>query len=376
MKKASIISFQFADNYGAILQIYALSKVLESKNVNVDVINFSPIELAMPYSPGINVKRYIQNRGLVGTIRAGLIKLKYYSKNKHRQINFQNFKDEFLSITTKEYTKVIELFNSESLKKYDYYIVGSDQVWNPDFYRYAKEAYFLNFAPKSSTKISYAASIAKKLNDENKTVFHEELKNFDYISVREDSAKNQIKNLTEKKIQVTLDPTLLLTKRDWIKLFEKKEKEEKYIFVYDLVMSSTIVKLANKLSKEMNAKVICYSNGKLYDNLLYSFDGVNPKEFLRLIDDADFIITSSFHGVAFSLALEKQFYTVPHPTRGSRMIDLLVSLGLEDLLVTEMSDDGEGLCLNKIDYSDVNSKLNKMRNDSVQFLCDSLQKYK
>src|SRR5699024_2489614 len=120
---------------------------------------------------------------------------------------------------------------------------------------------FLNFAPKNSIKLSYAASISNTLDKGESVFFKNELTKFDYISVREISGKNQLKNLTHKPVEITVDTTLLLTKNECKKLISNRSTNEKYILVYDLITDPTIVELANKLAKKMDAKIICYSNG-------------------------------------------------------------------------------------------------------------------
>ncbi|MGO4940653.1 polysaccharide pyruvyl transferase family protein [Fundicoccus sp. Sow4_D5] len=373
MKKASIISFQFADNYGALLQIYALSYKLKNKGLSVEVVDFSPKELNRPYALGLDIKYTLKKLGFFRTIATGLIKLKNLRKNINKKKNFQRFRNDLLELTEEKYFTSEDLMNTSKLNKYDYYFVGSDQVWNPAFFQYGIDAYFLNFAPKESTKISYAASIAEELDENNKEVFEENLKRFDYISVREESAKKSIESLTDKNVSVTLDPTLLLDKTEWQMIMSNKRINERFILVYDLVRDQRIIELSNYVAEKLNAKIVCFSDVKYYENTLFSFNGENPIDFLKLVNDAEFVITSSFHGTAFSLLFEKQFLTVPHPTRGSRMIDLLETIELSERLVTEF--DNDKINLNEIvDYSKVNILIKQLQKESNEFIEKSLLK--
>src|SRR5699024_1370070 len=127
---------------------------------------------------------------------------------------------------------------------------------------------------------------------------------------------------------------LLLSKKDWMSSLNIVSKGiEDFILVYDLVKDERIISIANKLSDELSVPIVSFSGKEGYSNWKGSFKEQGPKELIELFIKAKYVVTSSFHGTAFSIIFEKQFYTVPHPTRGSRMIDLLNSLGLEDRLI-------------------------------------------
>ena len=152
--------------------------------------------------------------------------------------------------------------------------------------------------------------------------------------------------------------------------YQKIKIKEKYLLVYDLVKTPLLVKLVNKISKENDLKVISFSSNKGYKNWLKSFSYSSPSELLGLFMGAQKVVTSSFHGTAFSLIFEKDFYTIPHPTRGKRMIDLLNNLSLEDRLIEKEVDIYN---IRSIDYATTNKKLEKMINKSIKYLEDSLR---
>lgn len=368
MKTASILSFQFANNYGAILQIYALSETLKKLNLEVEVIDYRPLTLSEPHNPRMNVKHNLKTTGLSSTMKSLAVRTFKYKSSKKRTKNFKQFKNQFLNMTEKSYSSNEELHELEN--QYDYFFVGSDQVWNPYYLESTNSSYFLNFAGDHSKKISYAASIAAtSLNNSNKKLFEENLENIDCLSVREQSGKELIDALTSKEVKVTLDPTLLLKKDEWYKIADSKQSYDKFILVYDLEKTTTIINLANKLSEKTGYKIISFSRGKEYINHYFSFVEKNLNEFLGLFKEAEFVITSSFHGTVFSVICEKNFLTVPHTTRGSRMIDLLHSIGLNDRLI--YSEDTE-LPQEIINYTEPNKKLDELRKDSIQFIKESL----
>lgn len=373
MKKASILSFQFADNYGAVLQIYAMSKILENKGFSVEVIDFNPEKLAKPYKAGLDLSMFKESENIKSSIRTILIKLFTLRRNLRRNKNFEDFRNNYLNLTDDRFYTSQDLDKAESLKLYDVYIVGSDQVWNPAFFEAANDAYFLNFANESSLKIAYAASIAEEISEESFDIFEKNLKNFNAISVRESSAKDEIQPITDKDIMVTLDPTLLMKQDFWKTIIPAAPLPKPFILVYDLVKDERIIKVANSIAKELNCKIISYSYHKGYENWHSTFAGCHPTEFLRLYRDAEFVVTSSFHGTAFSLLFEKKFYTIPHPTRGSRMIDLLNTVGLSDRIISSL--DNEVDSNSQIDYAEANKKLSEMRNDSMCFIDNAIHNH-
>jgi polysaccharide pyruvyl transferase WcaK-like protein len=367
MKKVGIITFHCADNYGAVLQVFALMEVIKANNFNVEIIDYSPIEIINPYTQFINIKYSIDNKGYLKTTKEIIKRIFDYKKIKTRIKNFSEFRKDYLNLSVKKYLTELEL--TKDRPKYDFYITGSDQVWNPDFFLKTGGAYFLDFADKTGVKISYAASIAKQVEEKHLIYYEQYLKNFDYISVRENSAKEILSKYTDKEVSVTVDPTLLISKERWSEIATYNNKT-KYILVYDLIKDPVTVSIANKIAKNYNCKIISYSSGKGYDNWYCSFSVSSPTEFLGLVENAEFIVTSSFHGTAFAIIFNKPFYTIPHPTRGSRMIDLLHDLGLNERIIN--TADNFSIANKDIDYVEVNNNLIKLRENSYKFLNNAL----
>ncbi|MDD2391371.1 MAG: polysaccharide pyruvyl transferase family protein [Bacilli bacterium] len=369
MKKIGIITFHCADNLGAVLQVYALQKKINKLGLESEVIDFKPLELLYPY--GLKNLKDVKKRGFIKTIKS-IVVLIIRRKVKNKRDVFKKFREKYLVISKQTY------YESEDLNanppQYDYYITGSDQVWNPDFFEKIGKSYFLDFASPSSTKISYAASITKKMDDSFNDVFKKNIDRFDFISIRESEHVRFLKNLTEKPITVALDPTLLLDKEDYNVLLSKSKIKEKYILVYDLEYNEELVKLANKISEEKGYKIVSYSDHKNYENRIKTFRYEGPSEFISYLENAEFVLTTSFHGVAFSVIFKKPFYTIPHKTRGTRMIDLLNSIGLEDRIVYNF-DDLESINY-ELDYSKPFELLNKRREESSNFLITALDEKK
>ena len=367
VKTAGIITFHCADNFGAVLQTYALQTTINKMNVNVEIIDFQPPILTSQYKLKFDVNYILSEYGFVVLTRRIVGRLLRIHSLGERNRLFSIFRKRYLNISNETYKNFDELCNSH--KKYDYYITGSDQVWNFEFDTNTNEAYFLSFAPKGALKLSYAASTGKKINEENKKLLISKLEDFDYISVREKTTHEVIKDFVESN--VCLDPTLLLTKEEYIENLKLEETDSKYIFVYDLEYNAELTNLANKLSNEYNLKIITYSKDKKkYINNAQSINSKGPLDFLNYIKNSTIVITNSFHGVCFSIIFNKNFYCFPHKTKGARMVDLMEMLELNHRIIyNELTKDD----INKeIDYQKANSILSQERNKSIDYLMNAL----
>jgi hypothetical protein len=370
MNKAGIITFHCSDNFGAVLQVYALQEVIKEMNIDVEIIDFRPKELTTPYNHSVDFIKYFKDKRFKSATKLFLANIYNYKNIKVRLKAFNLFRGNYLKLSTSKYYTSKDLLNNPP--EYKYYITGSDQVWNPYFKKAIGDSYFLDFVNNQSMKISYAASIAQTVEQELVKDYKNYINQFDYISIREKSSLDFLKGICNKNINVSLDPTLLLNKEKWKVISQKPEIKEKYILVYDLQNNHELVRLANKISKDNNLKVISYSNKRKYNDAIQSFKYKGPREFLGLFENAELILTSSFHGTVFSIINEKPFYTIPHSTRGSRMIDLLKILNLEDRIVYK-SDDVKKI-ENNINYGKVNSLLEYHRQESIHYLKKSFGK--
>lgn len=190
----------------------------------------------------------------------------------------------------------------------NFFVVGSDQVWNPYFGGYSYE--FLTFAPKEK-RFSFAASIGTDQIPENqKPYFKKYLSEMNYISVRENKAAEIVKDLTGRDVDVVLDPTLLLPKEQWIEIVSKPniEIDENYICTYFL---GEIPEAVYSFAKKKNLKI--YKLNSIEQKELYD---INPAEFLYMIKNADYVLTDSFHAVVFSIIFNKDFYVFERKQAG------------------------------------------------------------
>ena len=343
MKKTGIITFEHEENYGAVLQCYALKEFLKSKGAESYVIN--------------------------------------KHKDKGKLISFGNPKS-FLKSVYLSIPKILKRRKTDRFKKkyfnyldfdirdnIDIFILGSDQVWNPDFIKGEEQIYFAGFEKKKNSLVaSYAASVGKEfLNDIEKEIFRDNLRNVDVISVREEKGKELLKDLTDKEIEVLLDPTLLITKDHWEKLIISEHGTiGKYLLLYHLWDYNDTLKAAQKIASDLNLKIIeLKPNATIGSPLSEIFNPVGPSDFLRLFKDASVVVTNSFHGVAFSILFKKEFYVVSSKSWSTRITNLLDKFNLSERFINV---DKQINYTDLIDYKFTDEILEKERLRSGEYI--------
>lgn len=356
-QKIGMISFHRAINYGAILQVYALQEKVNELGAECTILDYRNEKLEshhkeMKLSDCKEIKDYI----------IYFLLHKNYNEKFHA---FRNFSYKYLNMS-KPYYSAKELEKVED--EYDRFITGSDQVWNFSISN-LDPAYFLSFNKGAFKKNSYAASFGvNSLPEKYKDKYYNLLKEFNYLSVREQQGAKIISKLFRKDVQVVLDPTLLISKEEWFKLSKDYFSKNKYILVYAFGGSKNIMDLAKNISKKTGYKVVWISNTyKKSINIKY-VKSAGPEEFLGLFKNAEYIITNSFHGTALSINFNKQFFTELLPeSKGtnSRMEDILELFKLENRIITSSNSSVIDI---PIDYTEVNRILKTERKRSIDFL--------
>ena len=362
MKKIGIVTFHRAHNYGATLQAYALEKILEEKEYEAKFINYINYEIDKQYKI-----LKIDKRNILSIFKSIISSIIYFYKNKKRFNNFNNFIKKNLKIIGK-YNSVNELKNNPP--ELDCYITGSDQVWNPDITKGLSDAYTLNFGSDKINRVSYAASIGKSsLGQED---YKTKLSRLNYISVREKTAKDLLEPVLNRKIEVVLDSILLISGKEWEKEFDLSNNvNEKYILTYYVEENEEYVKIVNELSRKTNLKVINFEKRDRhnYVNFMKSAYTEGPEEFVRLIKNAEYVVTTSFHATVFSILFHKRFFVVPHKTTGSRVTDLIDKLHIKNRIyytIDEFKDYKN--YKEEVDYTESDKILLEEREKSINFL--------
>lgn len=314
MKVGIVTHYYNSENYGGNLQAYALCKAIRNLGYDVEQISY----------------KRPKSKGFLRAIKRNLLKIKYgvhfYTANKLKERK----KAIFSFNSTIPHSKVYEgdaIYDCAS--EYDVFVTGSDQVWHPNA---VCDAYLLKFVPPTKIKLSYSASVAHDtLSEQAKSRYSRALADYTAISVREKSAVSLIQELTSKPVEITLDPTLLLTREDWFEIAEPSQVNEKYVFCYFLGDDKEQRRLVKKFAHKNNLKIVTLPNllGKYRaaDRGFgdYRFYGVTPNRLLSLINDAECIFTDSFHVAVFSNIFEKEHFIFPrsqYAAMGSRVYTL------------------------------------------------------
>lgn len=361
--KIGILTYHRAENYGALLQAYALRTYLQSQGHDVLFVDYWP-DYHVNYFRVFSWDRFkcANWKGKIMYLLEAAIWLK---PKRTRRKQLQRFIYDQLGLTVKP------LYNEKTKKTehYDVVVYGSDQIWRKqnmggvgfdDWYFGAENVV-------ADKKIVYAGSMGTvKTSEKDDAYVKKMMQNFEHVSVREADLDLYLKGLGVTSQQV-IDPVFLLSKEEWEAAADKKHEKGKYILFYNLLNRLESVRFAESLSKEtglpimeLNKKMSFKHLGKRY------ISGASVEEFLRLVHDAEYVVSNSFHGVAFSLIFQKQFFAVGFGERGNRVKSLLNSIGLNERYVEDMSV--FPMSVLTINYFDVQGKLDSLINISKNYL--------
>ncbi|MGE4585219.1 MAG: polysaccharide pyruvyl transferase family protein [Sphaerochaeta sp.] len=340
------------NNFGSVIQGHSLYSYVKNLGYDVSVLDYRP-----NYSNGATdfksrIKRFAANMLFLPQF---LIRNRRFS--------------EFISMEklTSRYTTYQEL--KDINMKYDIFLIGSDQVWNSEHNCGKDPAYYLEFT-QSSAKIAYAASLGRYIKDENviETLITN-ISKFRSISLRENRSVVQLTAHGMANVQYVLDPVFLFDVNHY-RIMQVDCKESGYILAYIIHSDPLIAQVIKEIARKLNKKVIQIGGLAAkckYDK--YRRDA-GPREFLSLVDNADFVVTSSFHGTAFSLIYEKPFAVVMPHSNTLRLENILETAGLTNRVVNTMDDITR--MLEPVDYSDASKKIAAMRQISQKYLTKAL----
>ena len=373
--KIGIITFHNVTNYGAMLQALASQENLKKMGYDAEIIDYTPADVISIYTP-FSLHKYkkwwIKSKPLA--LRAIASDVVYFNSINRKNKAFSDFGKRYYNLSSKNFKTQDEL--KKEVVEYDGCFTGSDQVWNPDITYGFDSAYFLDFGKENMVRASYAASIGRdSYSEKEQEELKELLRNFDSISMREETAAEIIAPYSPVEPCVAIDPTLLLNAQDWKKLFKiSDEQKEEYIFVYTLMDNPELNKYVELLSDKTKLPVKTINKRKIYKNETESLSYADPEKFVELIANARYVVTNSFHGTAFSVNFSKDFITFMSSRRNSRITDLLGKLGIPERAVAECEE--RLLNLPEIDYDSVHQKLGAERDKSNHFITSVIEKAK
>lgn len=370
--KIGIITIQ-GDNYGATLQAVALNSFLNSKGFNAENLDYNDVN---------RVKNSLSFKQKIINDLWTKVAVKLIIGNKKKE-KFEAFRKENLKFSKGQWRSKEAL--SADCPEYDIYISGSDQIWNPDVMR-DDYNYLLAFAPDSAKKIAYASSFGKsKLPDNKKDTYKKYLLRFNSIAVREKSGKDIVNDLLGYEPEQVVDPTLLLNAEDWSKITVYQPSEEKYILCYympgDNIVCGAIKKISEDLSKKTGYKVVNLGL-KEYYKFKSGMDcrvDAGPADFVNLFLGAEYVVTNSFHGTAFSTNFSKKVYVPINKdldstkARHIRMVDYLKAIGMDNSIIPVGADGViPDVSTIEFDYDKVNASIQNMRKASVEYLLNAI----
>lgn len=368
--KTGVVTTQYASNYGALLQTYALQTYLkENLDCDAEVLNYFPAHYKNYWKvlPKITGAKTFALFGLTC-----LHPKRIYLKKKRFE-NYKKFVKENIKCSKPYFSK--EDIESDPCP-YDALIAGSDQIWNVSRHKEIEKVWFLGLdgSYKNVKKIAYAPSVADKIPEDKKEEVKELLKDFKAVSVRESSDIKQIGPLFGGEVRHVCDPVFLLDKKRWSDFSKEPEIKEPYICCYFLNPSAEAVGIVKEIKRITGLKTVLIDINDR-EKVKPDIDILDacPKEFVGLIKNAEMVITNSFHATAFSVIFEKDLIVVKKKTANARMESLLKVAGISDRIksLSEVKNMSEKDL--KTDYNSDSNKLADFIKSSEDYLKSALR---
>lgn len=365
MKKIGIMTFHRAKNYGAMLQSYALQETL-NKKFDTYLVDYR--------CPEIEEKYYVK-KTLVRKIKNFLklfFQTEYILSVNKKNRRFNEFVNNFLKTSKPYYAQNIAEANNE----FDAFIAGSDQIWNMKWSG-TDWNYFLEFAD-SNKKFSYAVGLGNSIDEAYKMRILKDVESFQAILTREEDGRRLLKSIgVKKEIGTVCDPVFLLGKKEWtekLALEQIQKKRKKYLLLYFVAKPTDAIPFAKKIAEQDDLEIV-YVNINAEKNIPSDFTdviGIGPREFLGLIKNAEVVITTSFHAMAFSLIFNKKFYyelCKDGSNNNSRLENLANICDVTDREILTSYPTRE----NEINWDAVNNSINCYAKDSLRVLLDKIE---
>ena len=364
-----ILTFHGSHNYGSVLQAYATQTALKQLGQESQIINFRMQSQKEYYS------LYTAKYGFP-IMAQEMVMIPLHMKRRERGRKFEHFIHKYLVLSGEEMKDRNELQKVRSC--YDLYLTGSDQIWSnriPELVHSREDftgVYFLDFVDDDRRRIAYASSVGE-ITREELSAKKDLLMKFDAISTREQYGVELLEDITGKQVELVLDPTFLLDRKGWKKLIKPERLiKDKYIFLYTLrglKRGSKWRKALSRFAKERGLKFVALSPFfPLVGSGVQNVVNAGPLDFLNLIENAELVFTDSFHGTAFSINLNKPFYSFGGKNTGdNRKTGIMRAIGLESRgletieSVSEIDD-------YSLDYTETIGRLEELRNKSREWL--------
>ena len=379
--KIGVITYSNSnDNYGQILQCWALQTYLKNIGHSPYLIRYKDISFQKKNSRGKKLLKVLLIYPAIQSIlkrkkTLRINKLKKINEERNKQRNFIDFKERYITYSKREYINIEDLRNDPP--QADCYITGSDQVWGDSLLRENTKAYFLDFGSNTTKRIAYSASFGRdEYPTEEIGILKNMLNPFNAISVREQSGINICRSCCEDAI-MTVDPTLLLKRHDYESFISPKSNNEDYIFIYSLnIIDKAQINWDNlrNFANNNNLKIIVtqssgyFEGDEIFDGVEYRYATID--EWLWLIKYAKMVITPSFHGIVFSYIFQTPFIFAPiKDTKYSKGNNRIFNLcSMMDIKPYTTSNGYSDKIYSYYEWDKMNNKLCKSIDKSKEFL--------
>lgn len=348
-------------NYGSALQAYSLQTTFQNFGVDSYTIQLRPRSYLLNF-----LRKYFFPND-EWNFRTRMWRFKSDIIYSHKSKLIKKFWDE--NTFTHYYHSRSHLKKGEESTKV--LLAGSDQIWNPAYI--PNYLYYLMFANQNSILYSYAVSLATDVINKDAALFYRDrLKSFSGVSVREQTGKVLLSECIENEIRVDLDPIFLLEKEYWDSFASDRFKDQKYIFLYVIKPNLELCSTIKKIAAQYNLRIYYIGDFSAKRVGVSDINNASVEDFLSLIKYASAVVTNSFHATAFSILMNKQFFSYVPPLSGSRIRDVLDTF---DLMGQIIDEDSVNESIDRylsgdrgIDYSKVNPIIAEKRVNSLEYL--------
>lgn len=362
--KISLATIYQVPNFGSVLQAYATQKVLEELGHECEIVNCT-------YPSTISEKKSLKSRLYDATLKMG------FTAQQRKIWKLQEFKKKNFQLSP-HYLSYDQIANAD-WNEYDCFVTGSDQVWNSKFTS-CDPLFFLSYAPERKKKISIASSFAaNSIQDKYVVKFREALSSFDALSVRESNGVSIIQNQLgiKKDVELVLDPTLLLDRKEWMHISKKSKAEEPFILLYMWTYAFEprpyIYEVVQSLMERYNINKVIALEGycnmdKIHRESLHAecAEDSSIGEFLDLFNKASIVVTSSFHGTAFAINFSKPVISIVPDGGDDRQSSLLKSVNAESSIFKVGQDSHSANPF--YDIAESQRILGELRNKSIDWI--------
>lgn len=362
--KLGIMTFPNSDSYGATLQMYALYHTVQKLGVQPEIIHYHN-----SYMKALHHTAAMQGTGRAKRTLRLMAKKLMHCKQERR---FRRFERQMALYPKRLISRHEDLLRLKD--RYDGVICGSDQVWNPDITG-GDMSYFLDFCGAHTKRIAYAPSFGiEEFSPAFKAGIRPHLQQFHALSVRETPGRKLVEELTEKTVPVVLDPTFLLPQQDWEQLEQPHAAGNgDYILYYRVRRSDSLTNFCLEKAREQGLKVVFIGGNPIKQlknkQMEYAYD-LSPGQLLYLIHHARYVVTNSFHGMAFSIHYKRDFFLELPSVANSRLQQLVEATGLQDRVIGPDCAAVDS----PVDYDRVYQRIEPERERSLNYLKEAITK--